>query len=138
QRFTELGVALAAADVRANRGFAAALTGALPVALHHYEEARRAHRRLGVERANVLIDEARVLLEANLVAAAHRTATAGVQGLRVTGRAADLAEGLLLLAATCVAAGLPAGGPAREAQALFDAQDRPAWSVLAAWAALRA
>lgn len=135
--FRDLGLELNAADARHNRGFAAAGAGDLVVGLQHYGEARATYERLGVERPNALLDEARVLLEANLVSEAHETAAAAVAGLRAAGQGADLAEALLLLADASVAAGRPDAGAAAEAQRLFAAQGRPGWSTLAAFTALR-
>ena len=135
--FDVLGMLLLAADARHNLGFAAATAGRLSEALEHYAVARERYGRLGVERPNAVLDEARVLLEANLVTEAHEMAAAAVKGLRAAGQGVDLAEALLLLADASVAAGRPDAAAAAEAQRLFAAQGRPGWSTLAAFTALR-
>jgi tetratricopeptide (TPR) repeat protein len=135
--FHSLDMALNAADTRHNRGFAAAAAGDLALALQHYQHARRDYERLRVERPNALLDEARALLETNLVAEAHEAAAAAVQGLLAAGQGADLAEALLVLAEASDAAGAPNLSAAEEARTLFAEQGRPAWSTLAAFVALR-
>jgi tetratricopeptide (TPR) repeat protein len=135
--FQELGMELNAADLRHNRGWAAAARGDVSLALRHYQEAGETHRRLGTKRPAALMDEARTLFEANLVGDAEATATRAVELLRESGEQADLAEALLLLAEARAAGGNPDPAPAREAQQLFTEQGRPGWAALAGFTAVR-
>lgn len=135
--FNRTGMDLNAADVRHNRGFVAAGSGTLGLALEHYQSARQTYDRLGVPRYEALLDEARALLELQLIVEAYGRARSAVEGLRSTGQLPHLAEALLLLAEASAAAGAPDLAAATEAQALFAEQGRPAWSTLAAFTALR-
>jgi tetratricopeptide (TPR) repeat protein len=135
--FVGLGMELHAADVHHNRGFVATMAGRPGVALRFFQEGRRIHERLGVERPEGLLDEARTLLELRLVAEAMDMAAATVRAMRAAGQVGHLGEALLLLAEASAAAGRPDVAAASEAQALFAEQDRPAWATLAAFTALR-
>jgi tetratricopeptide (TPR) repeat protein len=135
--FHELGMDLSEADLRHNRGWAAAARGDISLALRHYQDAGDIYRRLGIERPAALMDEARTLFEANLVSDAETTAARAVHLLRSAGERADLAEALLLLAEARAAGGHPDPAPAREAQELFTEQGRPGWAALAGFTAVR-
>lgn len=136
----ELGFDLAAAQVRHNLGFVAARRGDVPAALAWYDRVDEEYRRVGVERAVLQLDRCEVLLSANLITEARRAAEEAVGELEGAELKADLAEARLTLSGAALRDG-DAGTAhfqAEQARREFVAQRRPAWTVLARYASLRA
>jgi tetratricopeptide (TPR) repeat protein len=136
----ELGLDLAAAQVRHNLGFVAARRGDVPAALARYDRVDEEYRRVGVERAVLQLDRCEVLLSVNLVAEARRAAEQAVAELEGADLEADLAEARLILSDAALRDGDPAAArfQAEQARRAFVAQRRPSWAVVARYAALRA
>lgn len=128
-----IGQALAATQVRHNRGWVAARRGDMPLALSWYDRVEAEYREHGVPLALLLMDRCEVLLSARLAAEAKANADAAVTELAAAGIAADLAEARLLAAHAELLLG--ATGAAREharlADSAFTRQRRPAWAALA-------
>lgn len=135
-----IGQALAATQVRHNRGWAAARRGDVPLALEWYDRVEAEYRAHGVPLALLLMDRCEVLLSARLAAEAKANADAAVTELAAAGIAADLAEARLLAAHAELLVGDTAAARdhARRADTAFTRQRRPGWAALARAAAAEA
>ena len=124
---------LLAADCRHNRGFVAGRRGDVVAALTWFDDARRAHERLGVERPTAWMDECEVLLRVGLAPEARALAEAAEAALVRDGQHADAAEAQLLVARACELDGDPAGAGAAAERAVrgFSTQRRDGWRLLA-------
>lgn len=138
-RYTELGLEVAAADVRHNLGFVAVLRGDVPAALSCYDAAAADFRRLGAARPAALLDRCQALLSVGLIDEARRLAHAAVRQLQTAGMEIDLAEGRLVLAQADLLGGEHASAQAgaQLARRAFLDQGRSAWAALARHVALR-
>jgi tetratricopeptide (TPR) repeat protein len=128
-----IGQALAATQVRHNRGWAAARGGDVPLALERYDRVEGEYRAHGVPLALLLMDRCEVLLSARLAAEAKANADAAVSELAAAGIAADLAEARLLAAHAELLVGdtATARDHAHRADTAFSRQHRPGWAALA-------
>src|SRR5437763_2704895 len=86
-----------------------------------------------------MLDRCEALLAVRVVREARAGAEEVVRLLRETGMGADLAEALLLSAQAALldGDGAAAEDAGLEAQRAFESQDRPGWSALAAYVAMR-
>lgn len=128
-----IGQALAATQVRHNRGWLAARSGDVPLALEWYDRVEAEYRDHGVPLALLLMDRCEVLLSARLAAEAKANADAAVAELAAAGFAADLAEARLLAAHAELLVGDTAAARehATRADQAFTRQRRPGWAALA-------
>ncbi|MDA0183361.1 CHAT domain-containing protein [Solirubrobacter phytolaccae] len=135
-----IGQALAATQVRHNRGWLAARSGDVPLALARYDRVEVEYRAHDVPLALLLMDRCEVLLSARLAAEAKANAAAAVTELAAAGLAADLAEARLLAAHAELLVGDTAAARehARRADTAFSRQHRPGWAALARAAAAEA
>src|SRR5215470_16506856 len=138
--YTALGQEKVAAEAEWNLGFVAARLGDAPTALGHYDRAEPVLLRHGVPSLSFLLGRCELLLTVGLTAEALEHANRVVEGMRTTGRAADLAEGQLMLARATLGADQPerAMSEANTAEAAFVRQDRAGWVLLARFVGLRA
>ncbi|RKQ91348.1 CHAT domain-containing protein [Solirubrobacter pauli] len=128
-----IGQALAATQVRHNRGWLAARSGDVPRALKWYDRVEAEYRDHGVPLALLLMDRCEVLLSARLAAEAKANADAAATELAAAGFAADLAEAHLLAAHAELLVGdtTAAREHATRADQAFTRQRRPGWAALA-------
>ncbi|MDA0140193.1 hypothetical protein OJ962_22030, partial [Solirubrobacter sp. CPCC 204708] len=135
-----IGQALAATQVRHNRGWAAARSGDVPAALAWFDRVEAEYRAHEVPLALLLMDRCEVLLSARLAAEAKANADAAVVELAAAGLGADLAEARLLAAHAELLAGdtTAARAHAVRADQAFTRQHRPGWAALARAAAAHA
>jgi tetratricopeptide (TPR) repeat protein len=138
--YTALGQEQVAAEVEWNLGFVAARLGDAPTALGHYDRAEPVLLRHGVPSLSFLLGRCELLLTVGLTAEALQYANQAVEALRTSGRAADLAEGQLLLARATLGGDQPerAMSEASTAEAAFVQQGRAGWVRLARFVGLRA
>lgn len=138
--FRELGLELAATDVRWNLGIAAARGGATGSALRIFAAVDEEYRRLDVPRPGLLLNRLELLLSVPLLAEAAALAATAVQELAGRRMASHLAEALLGQARVALLADDPdtAAAAARRARRLFQRQGRSTWAVLAGSVELRA
>ncbi len=138
--FRELGLDLAAADVRWNIGTAAAQRGEVAAALRVFAEVEQEYRALDVPRPALLLDRLELLLSIPLIDEAAEVAAAAVGELDRRGMASDLAEALLGQARVALVADDmdTATAAAARARRLFQRQGRRAWAALARSVELRA
>ena len=138
--FARFGEHIRSVEVTHNQGFVAARRGDLPRALSLFDQAQSQAAELGVLRPGMLVDRVEVTLQAGLTREGRGLAEAAVDILDRAGLAADVPEACLLAARACEQDGGPAaaGEWARRAVALFGAQGRPRWQLLARYALLRA
>jgi tetratricopeptide (TPR) repeat protein len=138
--FRELGLELAAADVRWNIGTAAARRGEVAAALRAFGEVEQEYRTLEIPRPALLLDRLELLLSIPLIDEAAAVAAAAVRELDRRGMASDLAEALLGQARVALLAGDldTVATAATRARRLFHRQDRRAWAALARSVELRA
>jgi tetratricopeptide (TPR) repeat protein len=136
---TALGQVQAVAQVRHNRGFAAAQAGDIPTALRLYDLADEDFARTG-RPPGVLVDRGELLMRARLLPEARQVARAALDAA-VSGRMALYeAHARLRLAEIALASGdLPAAGRfSAAATRAFVRQGRPGWAALARYCTLRA
>ena len=138
--YVELGLDVAAAEVRHNLGFVAALRGDIPTALSCYDAAANEFRRLRIVRSHSAMDRCQAFLAVGLADEALRLAREAVGHLETAGMEVDLAEARLVLAQAALSGGdyARAASEARLAREAFVAQSRAAWAALARHVALRA
>ena len=138
--FAQIGLDVAAADVRWNAGIAAAQRGDVSRALREFAEVEAEYRRLDVPRPAFVLDRLELLLAIPLLDEAAVVAEETVAELRRRAMDSDLAEALLaqsrvgLLAGDFDAASRAAG----QARTAFRRQHRPLWLALARHVELRA
>jgi tetratricopeptide (TPR) repeat protein len=135
------GLPLLAAKARHNLGYAAYMTGDLPVALRHYDEAERSFRELSPGLLPALqLDRARALLAAGLATDAARQLDDAIPRLRQQRARQDLAEAEVVRAAAALLAGKigDARRRARSAERSFTRRGNTRWAAVAALVALRA
>ncbi|MDA0174850.1 tetratricopeptide repeat protein, partial [Solirubrobacter taibaiensis] len=135
-----IGQALAATQVRHNRGWVAARSGDVPLALEWFDRVEAEYRAHDVPLALLLMDRCEVLLSARLAAEAKANADAAVAELAAAGFGADLAEARLLAAHAELLVGDTAAARdhAVHAAHAFTRQHRPGWAALARAAAAEA
>ena len=135
-----IGQALAATQVRHNRGWVAARSGDVPLALEWFDRVEAEYRAHDVPLALLLMDRCEVLLSARLAAEAKANADAAVKELAAAGFGADLAEARLLAAHAELLVGDTAAARdhAVHAAHAFTRQHRPGWAALARAAAAEA
>ena len=135
-----IGQALAATQVRHNRGWVAARSGDVPLALEWFDRVEAEYRAHDVPLALLLMDRCEVLLSARLAAEAKANADAAVNELAAAGFGADLAEARLLAAHAELLVGDTAAARdhAVHAAHAFTRQHRPGWAALARAAAAEA
>ena len=127
------GQELESAIARQNRGVAAFRSGNLPLALRHLAESEARFTRIGVVKADLLIDRSAVLLAAGLFDEAFAELDSGIRELESTGgaHAADYAQ--LVFAAGAAALACEEPDAARSygvrARRLFSAQHREWWTA---------
>lgn len=131
--FAADGRPLRAAACQHNRGCVAFRAGDLPRALRLFSDALNT----GMDPnacPEARVDRAEALVAAGMHAEARAEMQRAARDLTAAGRQVRLAETRLALAGCALREGDPEGAvkAAREARALFRAQDRPAWSALAA------
>jgi tetratricopeptide (TPR) repeat protein len=138
--FSLHGEDIRGAEVLHDRGFVAARRGDLPGALALFDRAQSRSAELGALRPEMLVDRVEVCLRAGLSAEGRALAEAAVRALEEAGFAPDVPEACLLAARACEQDGDPASSAewARRAVALFRAQRRPRWQLLARYAVVRA
>jgi tetratricopeptide (TPR) repeat protein len=138
--FSLHGEDIRGAEVLHDRGFVAARRGDLPGALALFDRAQSRSAELGALRPEMLVDRVEVCLRAGLSAEGRALAEAAVRALEEAGFAPDVPEACLLAARACEQDGDPAASAewARRAVALFRAQRRPRWQLLARYAVVRA
>ena len=138
--FSLHGEDIRGAEVLHDRGFVAARRGDLPGALALFDRAQNRSAELGALRPEMLVDRVEVCLRAGLSAEGRALAEAAVRALEEAGFAPDVPEACLLAARACEQDGDPAASAewARRAVALFRAQRRPRWQLLARYSVVRA
>ncbi|MEO3809097.1 CHAT domain-containing tetratricopeptide repeat protein [Sphaerisporangium sp. B11E5] len=115
-----------------NRGVAAFLSGDLPAALRHYDEAARRFDALGTPGYGLILDRCFALLAAGLAEEAQHEADRAAALLeRTRGQSTTRAELLLVAARAAMAAHDPAAASARAllASRLFVSQRRDWWEA---------
>lgn len=139
RRYRALGQDLAVAQVRHNLGFVAAQAGDVPAALHWYDLAD-AHTAQTGRHAIPLLDRGELLLRAQLLPEARQAAQAALAAAQASRMGLYAAQAQLMLAQVAIATGDPATArtQASAARRRFARQDRPAWSALGRYIALRA
>ncbi len=137
----EYGLALLAAKARHNLGYVEYMTGDLPTALRHYDEAERSYRAQSTGMLPALqLDRARALLAAGLAADAARQLDDAIPMLREQRAGQDLAEAEVARAAAALLDGHTgdARRRARAAERSFTRRGNARWAAVAALVALRA
>lgn len=140
EAFDDLGLDVAAADARWNLAYVQAKSGDLTAALTSFAAVDAEHRRLGLQRPDLLLDRLEVLLAIPLVAEARSLAAAAVDELARLGLHGDEAVALLGLSRAALLAGQlrDATDTARRAGDLFRQQGRDRFTALAAQVELHA
>lgn len=141
ERSEEHGLPMVAAKARHNLGYAAYMTGDLPIALRHYDDAERSFRAMSPGLLPALqLDRARALLAAGLAADAVRQLDDAIPRLRQQRARQDLAEAEVVRAAAELMAGRvgDARRQARAAQRSFTRRGNTRWAAVAALVAMRA
>lgn len=127
------GQELEAAVARQNRGVVAFRAGNLPLALRHLADAAERLARIGVTKADLLIDRGEVLRAAGLVVDAFTELEAGIRQVEAAGgvHAADRAQLVFAAGAAALACEDPvaARSYARAARRLFAEQQRDWWTA---------
>jgi tetratricopeptide (TPR) repeat protein len=133
------GLDLLHANVHENLGFANSRKGDVPTALHHFAEAERRYRALGVGVGSLLVDRGELLMSVRLSAEARDAAARALDEFARTGRRISMPEGQLLLARAALMDGDPDGAQPAAAQAAraFRRQGREDWAALARLLVLR-
>ncbi|MPZ80307.1 MAG: CHAT domain-containing protein [Actinophytocola sp.] len=132
---------LLAAKARHNLGYVAYMTGDLPTALRHYDEAEGSYRELSTGMLPALqLDRARALLAAGLATDAARQLDDAIPRLREQGAGQDLAEAEVARAAAALLDGhvRDARRRARAAERSFTRRGNTRWAAVAALVAMRA
>ncbi|HEX7277431.1 MAG TPA: tetratricopeptide repeat protein, partial [Acidimicrobiales bacterium] len=96
---------LESAEVVHNQGFVASRGGDVAGALRLFDRAAEAFERLGVRRPETMLDRCEALLAAQLAAEALAVGLQALTELENQGRAADLAEAMVLVAEAALGAG---------------------------------
>jgi tetratricopeptide (TPR) repeat protein len=140
QLFTDLEQEVLAASAEQNLGYTAARRGDVPAALSRFDAAETAFRRHGVDVPELLLNRSEVLLSVGIIDEARETAERAVADLGASGMRSLLAEALLQLAQTALAANdtETARDAAARAARMFARQKRPGWAAVARYVALRA
>jgi tetratricopeptide (TPR) repeat protein len=135
----QMGASLQTAFVHENLGLVHTRRGDVPAALHHFDEAERRYRALGVQVGSLLVDRSELLLSVRLVAEARQAAERAVEALAQIHRGISLPEALLLLAAAALLDEDPvtALDAAERARRSFARQGRLEWVAMARYAELR-
>ncbi|MGH3763392.1 CHAT domain-containing protein, partial [Actinophytocola sp.] len=137
----EYGLAPLAAKARHNLGYVDYMTGDLPTALRHYDEAERSYREHSTGMLPALqLDRARALLAAGLATDAARQLDDAIPRLREQRAGQDLAEAELAGAAAALLDGRvhDARRRARAAERSFTRRGNARWAAVAALVAMRA
>ena len=131
---------LEATEVVHNQGFVAARAGDVTRALRLFDRAAEEFERLGVRRPETLLDRCEALLAAQLATEALAVGLQALIELENQGRAADLAEAMVLVAEAALAAGRAgeAATMAGRAEEVFGAQGRDGWAARAGLTRVRA
>ena len=138
--FSETGDAVWAGFATHNLGFVASRRGNLPLALRLFDEAQRQLSAAGGLRPATLTDRVETMLDAGLAEEARAVLEAAIVDLEGQGLEADLAEACYLAIRACEQDGDLAAARrwAERACALFAAQGRPSWELLARYRLARA
>jgi tetratricopeptide (TPR) repeat protein len=137
----EYGLALLAAKARHNLGYVEYMTGDLPTALRHYDEAEHAYREHSTGVLPTLrLDRSRALLAAGLAADAARQLDDAIPRLREQKAGQDLAEAELARAGASLLDGLAGDAKRRAgvAERSFTRRGNARWAAVAALMAMRA
>lgn len=129
----QIGERFAGLDTTHNLAWVLARRGRLPEALALFDEAEAGLADHGAPLGISRMDRAEALLSAGLSREAQRLAAEAAAELAQTGHEAERAEALLLLGRAALLAQdwAAAAGAAADAAALFEAQDRGSWALVA-------